>query len=75
MFTEQGQKLIEETIEFGLNKFYNPYMGNFGFKDSDLTIDNLTKVLDWLESHSNYAFIYEEYEEEVCWWLTPKNLL
>ena len=76
MFTEVGLSLIRQSKEYELDKFYDAYMGNFGFTENDL-FENMNKILMWLEDHKDYALIYqfcEDYDGRY-WWLTPQELL
>lgn len=76
MFTELGLKTQKEAKEFGLNAYYDEYMGNFQFSENEL-FENMNKVLMWLESHEDYAVIFQKMEEYEGrnWFLTPQNTL
>lgn len=76
-YTDSTIEVYKEACKIGWGDRYDMNMGNFRFTEAEITIDNLLKILSWLENHNNYAFIYESCEDygDYCWWLTPKSTL
>lgn len=64
-------KIYEDVKRFELSKFYDCYMGNFGFTENEL-FENMNKILMWLEKYENYGLIFQTNESYngKCWWLT-----
>lgn len=73
-FTDNGIALyLEVKNEYAdIVKYYDEYMGNFGFTEAEM-IYHLPTIKKWLTNHINYALIYADYSEDdidACWFLS-----
>lgn len=65
-FTEYGLQMIEESKQYGLDKWYEPHNGNFMFTESEFN-QNFEQIKAWLKNHTNYAL--EFYKAEEYWFM------
>ena len=58
--TEQGIKIFELVYSYGLAEFYQAEMGNLVIEPSKLTMDVMSKVLNFLSNNTDWAMAYED---------------